>query len=73
MLELEPPVDRSWWAILPACGLDHDEYHTLLDGHVRLGGVPDQTGYSRWARKLVAEAWAHRPAGHLPYTLDAEP
>ncbi len=69
LLEAEPSVDRSWWALLPACGYDHDELHTLLNAYVHAGGVPKLTGYSLWARKLAAEAWKHRPSDKPPYTL----
>lgn len=69
VLEQSPPVDRSWWSILPVCGLDHDEYHALLNAYVHAGKTPDLTGYSRWARKLAAEAWQHLPSDKPPYTL----
>jgi hypothetical protein len=62
----------AWWRIIPLCGLCHDEYHTLLDLHVHYNAVPPRSltkTYSIFIQKLVAEAWAARPEGKLPYTL----
>jgi hypothetical protein len=65
------PTDESWWRIIPLCGLCHDEYHTLLNGHVRAGGPPpyaERRTYSLFIQRLVAEAWASRPSTKPPYT-----
>lgn len=72
LLAADPEVDQSWWRIVPLCGIDHDEYHTLLDAHVRARGVPPASvtrTYGRFVRALVAEAWQHRPSDRPPYTL----
>jgi hypothetical protein len=64
----------DWWQIIELCGLCHDEYHTLLDLHVRFGAVPpgrELRTYSLFIRRLVAQAWADRPPGRPPYTLTA--
>lgn len=73
LLALDPDVDQSWWRIVQFCGLDHGEYHTWLDAHVRARAVPPASlgrTYGRYIRSLVAETWEHRPVGpRLPYTL----
>ena len=71
ILAADAEVDQSWWRIVPLCGLCHDEYHTLLNAHVRVAGVPpyvDRRTYSLFVQRLVAEAWARRPPGKPPWT-----
>ena len=66
-----PIHDFTGHVIGTLCGIDHDEYHTWLDAHVRARGVPPASvarTYGRFVRALVAEAWAHRPSSP-PYTL----
>lgn len=75
LLEADPAVDQSWWRIVSLCPLCHEETHSLLDAHVRVGGVPASMvtkTYGRFIRALVAEAWEHKPSGKPPYTLAPE-
>ena len=64
--------DPRWWDVIPLCGLCHDEYHTLLNRYVKLGGRPpydERRRYQTFIQRLVTEVWAERPSGKLPYTL----
>jgi len=64
--------DRTWWRTIPLCGLYHDEYHTLLNRYIKLGGVVggrEVKSYSRYVRTLVKEAWDKRPVTKQPYTI----
>lgn len=61
-----------WWRVYALCGLCHDEYHTLLNRYVKLGGPPpydERRRYQTVVRRWVEEAWVNRPVGRLPYTL----
>lgn len=72
ILAADPDADQSWWAVIDLCTLDHSEYHSLLDSHVRASGVPPYSltrTYGRFVKALVAEAWANRPPGRPPYTI----
>lgn len=72
--KLMTDTDQSWWRTVPLCGNCHDgQYHQLLDHHVRAGDVPAASvtrTYSRYVRALVAEAWANKPPGKPPYTME---
>ena len=65
-------ADTSWYELLPLCGICHDEYHTLANIYVYLGGPPPYVvlrTFSLYVRAKVAAAWVKRPVPKPPYTL----
>ncbi|MCA1569285.1 MAG: hypothetical protein LC798_02975 [Chloroflexi bacterium] len=73
ILNYDPEADQSWWRVIPLCGLDHDEYHTLLNAYARADGTPpyaELRTYGLFVRALVAEAWARGrvPGQRMPWT-----
>lgn len=58
--------------LIKLCGLCHNEYHALLNEHVRARGIPDwsvRRTYSPYIRKLVAQAWTRRNPTRMPITV----